>query len=89
MTSTARRNSKFKIQTGIQSKRFIDFEWVGYFRRAVLAQSLRKLNLKHPALNRVRAQLLSSNGNEAAINQLRSHASSAQPFLVFLRINSD
>lgn len=32
-----------------------------------LAQSLRKFNLKHPALNRVRSQLLSSEGTEATI----------------------
>jgi hypothetical protein len=32
-----------------------------------LAQSLRKFNLKHPALNRVRSQLLSSKGTGANI----------------------
>jgi macrodomain Ter protein organizer (MatP/YcbG family) len=40
MTSTARRNSKFKIQNSklIQRKRFIDLEWVVYLRRVVLAR---------------------------------------------------
>ena len=32
-----------------------------------LAQSLKKFNLKHPALNRVRSQLLSSEGTEITI----------------------
>ncbi|MBD0343727.1 MAG: hypothetical protein ICV55_01540 [Coleofasciculus sp. C3-bin4] len=32
-----------------------------------LAKSLRKFNLKHPALNRVRSQLLSSEGTETTI----------------------
>ncbi len=37
-SSTARRNSKFKIQNSKlrQSKRFVDFEWSVYLRRAVL-----------------------------------------------------
>ncbi|MEH2407057.1 hypothetical protein [Nostoc sp.] len=37
--STPRQNSKFKIQTGIQRKRFIDLEWLVYLRRVVLVTS--------------------------------------------------
>lgn len=36
VTSIARRNSQFKIQTGIQHKRFVDLECVVYLRCAVL-----------------------------------------------------
>ena len=38
IASTARRNSKFKIQNSklMHRKRFIDLEWVVYLRHAVL-----------------------------------------------------